>query len=268
MPSKIIFLGTGGDAIVVGKQHLASGGIILQSGDNQFHIDPGPGSLVRAKEFNVHIRNNIAVLVSHSHINHCSDVNAVINAMTHGGLDRYGVIVSNKTAFEGSEENPAVISNFHKGCVEKCIVLESGHKVGINDVDIVATRTNHTDTSAIGFRITTPDFCMAYTSDTGYSPDLAQDYKGADVLILNVVYPDDAQDPHNLSTEDAAKLCSDVKPKLAIITHFGVKMMNIDTINQARIIQRKSGVQTIAAKDGLAVNPISRDTNVRRRIEY
>ena len=50
MQAKIIFLGTGGDSIVVGKQLRASGGIILQIDDNQFHIDPGPGALVRARQ--------------------------------------------------------------------------------------------------------------------------------------------------------------------------------------------------------------------------
>ena len=45
MQSKILFLGTGGDATVVGKQKRMSGGIILKIEGYQFHLDPGPGSL-------------------------------------------------------------------------------------------------------------------------------------------------------------------------------------------------------------------------------
>ena len=50
MENKITFLGTGGDAFVIGKQIRASGGIILQAEGLQFHIDPGPGALVKAAE--------------------------------------------------------------------------------------------------------------------------------------------------------------------------------------------------------------------------
>ncbi|MDP7476371.1 MAG: hypothetical protein QF655_01925, partial [Candidatus Woesearchaeota archaeon] len=56
--SSIIFLGTGGDSYVVGKQLRASGGIILQINDDQYHIDPGPGALVMAKETGINLRAN------------------------------------------------------------------------------------------------------------------------------------------------------------------------------------------------------------------
>ncbi|MDP6600597.1 MAG: MBL fold metallo-hydrolase, partial [Candidatus Woesearchaeota archaeon] len=85
--SSIIFLGTGGDSYVVGKQLRASGGIILQINDDQYHIDPGPGALVMAKETGVNLRANTALFVTHNHLNHCNDINAVIDAMTYGGFD-------------------------------------------------------------------------------------------------------------------------------------------------------------------------------------
>ena len=37
-------------------------------------------------------------------MNHCNDINAVISAMTLGGLDRKGVLVSNRTAIEGTAD--------------------------------------------------------------------------------------------------------------------------------------------------------------------
>ena len=77
--ANIIFLGTAGSSAVVGKQLRASGGIILQVEELQFHLDPGPGALAKAKEFGVNLHHNTAILVSHNHINHCNDVNVVIN---------------------------------------------------------------------------------------------------------------------------------------------------------------------------------------------
>ena len=53
--ARIIFLGTAGSTAVVSKQLRASGGIIIQVEDLQFHLDPGPGALVKAKEYGVNL---------------------------------------------------------------------------------------------------------------------------------------------------------------------------------------------------------------------
>ncbi len=50
-------------------------------------------------------------------------------------------------------------------------------------------------------------------------------------------------------------MISQVRPRLAIITHFGLEMLKADPLNEAREIQRITGVQTIAAQDGLIVSP-------------
>ncbi|MDP3733946.1 MAG: hypothetical protein Q8R37_01840, partial [Nanoarchaeota archaeon] len=59
----------------------------------------------------------------------------------------------------------------------------------------------------------------------------------------------------NLDTAAATKIIAHVKPKLAILTHFGLEMLKADPLNEAREIQRITGVQTIAASDGLTITP-------------
>ncbi len=76
-------------------------------------------------------------------------------------------------------------------------------------------------------------------------------------MILNVVYPSDVKSKYNLTAEDAQKIITKVKPKLAIITHFGNKFVASDPLYQAREIQKATGVQVIAAVDGLVINPTS-----------
>ena len=111
MQSRITFLGTAGDSYVNSKQIRASAGIILKIGELQFHIDPGPGSLIKAIENDINLRANTAILVSNTNILNCNDVNAVIDAMTYGGLDKSGVLVANKTLINGSETtNPFLTS--------------------------------------------------------------------------------------------------------------------------------------------------------------
>ncbi len=265
MQPKLVFLGTGGDAIVVGGQIRSSGGIILQVEDNQFHIDPGPGALARARDYGVNLRNNVAVLVSHNHLNHCNDINAVISAMTLNGLDKKGVLITNKSAFNGTPEMEPILTKYHRGLIERNIILEPGQRVGINEIEIRATHAQHTDPSTIGFKFMTPQFALGYSSDTGYISELVEDYKEVDIMVLNVVYPREMKDKYMLSIDDAIRLLPEIRPKLAILTHFGIKLQEMDFLNEVRKVQKETKIQTIAAKDGMSINPVSYSVSLRQK---
>lgn len=255
MTSQIIFLGTAGGSSVTSRQLRASGGILLKVDDFQFHLDPGPGSLVQAKEYGVNLRANTAVLVSHNHLNHCNDLNVVIEAMTLSGLDKKGVLVSNKSVVSGSENQQPYLTKYHHNLLEKVITLEKTQKVAIELVEIHALSAEHSDLNAIGFKFFCPRFTLSYTGDTKYNKEMVEELKGTDILILNVPFPGDKANKINLDTESAIKIIEKVKPRLAVITHFGYEMLKADPIIEAREIQKQTGIQTIAAKDGLVISP-------------
>ena len=257
MGDRILFLGTGGDPTVLGKQYRATGGIILNIEDNQFHIDPGPGALVMAKFHNVNLRENTAVFVSHNHLNHAGDLNAVVSAMTHDGLDKRGVLVTSPNVSNDSENNDAFLTRYYKSCVERCVSLEAGSKIGISSIDVKLIKTKHSDTKGVGFKFISGRYTLSYTSDTGYSDEIAEEYVGSNIMIINVVNPRDVRSEFSLNTEDAIKILNRIKPRLALITHFGIKMLQSDPLYEAREIQRQSKVETIAAKDGLVISPES-----------
>lgn len=254
MENRIIFLGTGGDAFVIGKQLRASGGIVLQIGGLQYHIDPGPGSLVRAAEHNINLRGNTALFATCNHINHCNDINAVISAMTYAGFDKRGVLAASNSVVNTNER---YLTDFHKNCLEKVIVLKSGQRLGIEDTEIHALPANHSDPDTIGLKFITTDFILSYSSDTSYSKALIKAYKDSDILILNVPLPGNEKKQGQLNTQEAAKIIAEVNPKLAILTHFGIKMIKADPLYEARQIQKKTNVQVLVAKDGLTINPVS-----------
>ena len=256
--AKITFLGTAGSSAVVSKQLRSSGGIIIKLDEElQFHLDPGPGSLIKAKEFGINLHHNTAILVSHNHINHCNDLNVIVDAMTHGGIEHRGIILGSKSVLHNLERSHPFLTKHHQNLVEKIIPMESGHKVGIELVEINALPTEHTDETAIGFKIFCPKFTLSYTGDTSLTEELIEALNGTDILILNVPYPGDKSQGKNLDTESAIKIISQVRPKLAIITHFSLEMLKADPIGEAREVQRITGIQTIAARDGLAISPSS-----------
>ncbi len=254
MEPKLVFLGTGGDAVVVGKQIRFSGGIVLQTSQLTYHIDPGPGALYSLRRNKLNVRETSVILCSHLHTNHANDVKALIQSMTLGGLDKRGVLVCNKESFEGTQKAAPIIDSYHKECVEKSIVMSPNQHLGIGDVEIVALPTSHS-IETLGFKIITETFTLVYSADTSYSEKLAEHYKGADILVLNVVAPFGYSVKDNLSCEDAVKIIEKVKPKVCVITHFGIKMINEDPMYQARELHKKTGVTVIAAEDGTVISP-------------
>ncbi|MBU0460239.1 MAG: MBL fold metallo-hydrolase [Nanoarchaeota archaeon] len=253
--AKLIFLGTAGSSTVVSKQLRASGGLIFQIEDLQFHFDPGPGSLNKAREFGINPHYTTAVLVTHNHINHCNDLNVCIEAMTHAGIEHRGLVLASKSVLEPSPDEHPFLTKYHQHLLEKIIPMSAGHKVGIGLVEINALATEHTDPTAIGFKLFCPKFTVAYTGDTQLNDKLLEDLEGTDILILNVPYPENKGVGQNLDTESVMKIISHVRPKLAILTHFGLEMLKADPLVEAREVQRITGIQTIAARDGLIITP-------------
>jgi phosphoribosyl 1,2-cyclic phosphodiesterase len=52
-----------------------------------------------------------------------------------------------------------------------------------------------------------------------------------------------------LSTEDAAILTNEIRPEVAVMTHFGSKFIQEGAEKQAKYVQERSGIRTIAATD-------------------
>jgi ribonuclease BN (tRNA processing enzyme) len=255
--ASITFLGSGQGSYVIGRNILSSGGIILQVDDNQFHIDPGPNALKNAAQCGINPRANTALLVSHAHLNHANDINAIIDAMTYGGFDKTGVLVSNKTVVNGLEGYVPPLNPYYRDFLERFIILEPGQRVGINEIEVLALKAKHSEPNTIGFKFFTPYFTLAYSSDTRYFPELIEEYKNSNILILNVPYTNKEDAKQNLCIEDAIRIIKEVAPRLAIIQHFGIDMVKADILFQIREIQKTTGIQTIAAKDSMVVNPLS-----------
>jgi len=259
-------LGTAGGSVAVNKQLRASGGIIVRVRGIQFHLDPGPGALIKAREYGVNVRANNVILCSHNHISHCNDVNIIIDAMTHVGIDKLGILIGSKSVLQGSEKDRPYVTRKHRQRVEKTLALDSGNVVKFgNNIELFTLKTKHSDDSAIGFKLFCDKFVIGYAGDTAYFEGIVDGLKGCDILILNVLKPFGYKDENNLSSDDVVRIVKGVKPSLVIITHFGQKMLEQNPIYQAREIQRLTDVQTIAARDGMTINPNTYSVSLKHK---
>ena len=265
MKSRILFLGTGGDAFVIGKQYRASGGIIFVIDNNQFHLNPGPGSLVMAKMMGLNLRENTAIFISKNDMFHANDVNAVVSAMTHDGMDKKGVLVCPSTVANDTKETSPFLNREYKKCLEKTIVVDNTRKLAINNVDIEIVPLKEQIKDACGFKFITPRFTLGYLPDTGYIEQLGENFQDCDILIISTIDPRNHKRKEHLNSEDAEKIIRKASPQLAILTGFGTKMLQAETLYEAREIQKNTGVQVIAAKDGMTINPVSFAATVRQK---
>lgn len=88
----LTFLGTAGARVMVAKQLLASGGLWLDLGGTEVMLDPGPGALVQATRRKLKPAHLSAIILSHKHLDHSGDINAMIEAMTEGGFRHRGKV--------------------------------------------------------------------------------------------------------------------------------------------------------------------------------
>jgi ribonuclease BN (tRNA processing enzyme) len=89
---------------------------------------------------------------------------------------------------------------------------------------------------------------LVYTSDTGYSEDLAQFAHGADLLILECSFQRDKPTPKHLEFAEAMRLAEMAEPRKLLLTHLYPEWDRVDI--EARARQLWPGT-TIAARDGL-----------------
>ena len=251
---ELTYLGTGGGRVVTMLQKRATGGFVFKTEEHQIHVDPGPGAIVRAKQYKINPNKTDIIVLSHCHTDHTNDVPVIIEAMTAGARQRKGTIFANKTCVFGDENFSPAISKYHKGVVKKIGIMMPLDEVQIDDIKIAAFKTQHGDPNSLGYIFTLNDLRVGYVSDSGYFRSMSHDLKDIDILLINLLRPDDERYPGHMCTEDAIKLVQEIKPKLVIVQHFGFKVLSAGPEAQAKKIENATKIRTIAAKDGLKLN--------------
>jgi len=174
--------------------------------------------------------------------------------MTEGGTRKQGVLLASTSVIEGNGDFGPAISKYHLSKPKVVKVMQPFSKVSLRPLEIAATPTAHSDTSSVGFRIQTSGGIVSYVSDTQLVEQVIKAHRHCRVLIACVTRPLGQRIPHHLSTEDAGYLIEKVKPELAVITHFGMRVIQENPETQAKWIEERSDVKTLAARDFMTLD--------------
>jgi phosphoribosyl 1,2-cyclic phosphodiesterase len=252
---EIIFLGTGGGRFATITQKRRTAGIRIIGEGLNLHLDPGPGALVYSVNEGLDPQKLDAVFVSHSHPDHYTDAEVLIEAMTRGMTRKRGLLAASRSVLNGSNTCEASISKYHQQMPQQKIEAVPNMKFQVANVNVSVTEARHTDPDAVGFRFETVDFGdFAYTSDTEYFEGIGKYYEGVRLLILCVMRPAGKPWKGHMTTNDAIKIIEEISPEQAVLTHLGMQMIFKGPANEAKLIKEKTGVPTVAAVDGMWIN--------------
>jgi ribonuclease BN (tRNA processing enzyme) len=242
----ITFLGTAGARFMVSRQIYASGGIWLNLGGTQLLLDPAPGTIVQVNKRKLNPEKLSAIILSHRHLDHSGDVNVMVEAMTNGGFNRHGFFYAPADALNVEP----VIYSYLKRFIEGVATLEAGKSYTIGDVTFTTPIRHLHPVETYGMVFQTKKHRFAYIADTLYFDGLSK-YYASDLLIINMVFVEPRPIIQHLSQPDAAKIIAAIKPKAAILTHFGMHVWQAQPWKIAEELTQQTGVKVIAARDGM-----------------
>ena len=235
--------------MLVFRQLRASGGLWLESDGTNILIDPGPGALIRCLQAGLEPKTLDAIILTHKHLDHSADVNVMIEAISEGGLKPKGILLAPGECYD---DDPVVLK-YNRNYLEKSVRVHEGFKFELDNISIEFPVKHIHGAETYGLKIASDRFKLSHIIDTEYFDGLIPSYAGCEILIMNMVFSEPRPFPH-LSYDDVVKLVTGIRPNLAVITHFGYNLWNQDVEVYAEKVRDATGVDTIAAEDGLKLD--------------
>ncbi len=232
--------------MVVANQILASGGLWLNLAGSQILVDPGPGCIVQSTKRKLRAEKLSAIILSHRHLDHSADVNIMIEAMAQSGFRQHGWLFAPSDALG----NEPVIFSYLKSYLEGIEVLQEGKSYSIGNVSFSTPVRHIHPVETYGMLFKTAEHTLSYIADSRYFDGLCQSY-GGELIIINVVFLEAGRPFDHLSVPEAKQIITELKPKAAILTHFGASMWRAKPWQIAQQLSQETGIRVLAARDGM-----------------
>jgi ribonuclease BN (tRNA processing enzyme) len=198
----------------------ACGGYLVEHDGFRLLIDPGYAIVPRLLQF-VHADDVDAVLVSHGHPDHCADLNPLLRART---LRDDRAPAPPLPVYAPPDALGPVLALDRPGMLGEAIDVrdfDPGDEFSVGPFGVRSWLLPHWVPNA-GLRLEADGRTLAYTGDSGPSPDLRQLARGADLLLAEAscareVPPDSAR--YLSSASQAGQVASKAGAGQLMLTH-------------------------------------------------
>jgi len=250
----IKFLGTAGARFAVAKQLRSSAGTYLHLNGQRILLDAGPGTLVRCAKVRpaIDCQRLDALILSHKHMDHSTDVNCLIDAMTGGGIWRRGQVFAPGDCLDGDDP---VILKYLRGFPEAIVPLAPRTMYTVGEAQFRTSIPHDHGVETYGFHFTAGSRRASFLIDTNYFPELLDEYADSDMLIVNVVLHrrEDAPKALHLNLSQVHDIFRAIRPRQTILTHFGSHMIAAGPWRLAAEMSQDLGLDITAACDGMVL---------------
>ncbi|GAI98945.1 unnamed protein product, partial [marine sediment metagenome] len=143
-----------------------------------------------------------------------------------------------------------VMFSYLKDYLDGIEILQAGKSYTIGNVSFTTPIRHIHPVETYGVIFQTDRHTFSYIADTRYFEDLPNIY-ASELLIINVVFVQDNPPADHLTVSDVNRIVTEVKPKAAILTHFGMGMWRAKPWEIAQRLSQETGIRVIAARDGM-----------------
>jgi ribonuclease BN (tRNA processing enzyme) len=196
----------------------ACSGYLMEHGGFRLLVDVGYATVPRLLQ-RITAGEVDAVFISHGHPDHCADLNPLLRARA---LRDDPLVPLPVYALPGALA--AVLALDRPGMLDDAYVLHElidGRDFDIGPFRAQIRRLPHWVPNA-GVRLTVGDRVLAYTGDTGPSPDVVELARDADVLLAEATHvvevPEDVR-PYLSSARQASRQATEAGVRHLILTH-------------------------------------------------
>lgn len=199
----------------------ATSGLLVREDDYVLWMDAGSGTLANLQR-HVDLYDVDAVLLSHSHPDHVSDLFGYLFARLFGPEPQPKIpllvapkVIERMSPLLGQEKGePKLAAAFD------VLEVQPGEEHNLGPFRIATAPMRHS-VPTIGVRVESASGTMAYSADTGPTEELVGLARGADLFVVEASWQDDreGQPPIHLTAREAGEAAAKAGVGRALLTH-------------------------------------------------
>jgi ribonuclease BN (tRNA processing enzyme) len=251
---KLVVVGSGSS---VPHKSRTSSGYWLETGGGSLMLDFAPSVIHRMAAEGLDWANLSAIWISHFHLDHFGGLAPFLFATKHAPQTQsrinrqriFGPIGLRETLskFDAAYPYNLLIQPYSLDFIE--ILPQDSFEI-LPGIRAKVCKTPHTPES-LAIRLESEEGkTLVYTSDTGFSREVAEFAAGADLFITEASFVRNSPVRTHISLEEALEMARIAKPKKLLLTHFYPEWDDFDLIENTR---GRLECEIAAAEDGLKI---------------
>ncbi len=236
------------------RAERSSPAYLVTAGQTKLMLDLGQGAWRRLLEEGHRPEQVRAVLISHHHLDHLSDLLPLMFALKHDPLLREKAalrLVGHARLEPVLAGLSGVFGSWVQPPPERLALelLEPGQGLSLAGLTITTAPARHLETS-LAYRLEYAGGSLVYLGDSEATAELAALARGADLLVAHCAATDQNPKPGHLHPRAAGRLAGEAGVKTLLLSHL---YREVDPEQAVASAGREFEGRVLAARDGLAV---------------